>query len=77
MILREPEMKRSTILLAAAGALLVAPLVFVRTAAAMPENVCQARCIRHFNPADYPKEERWKVNKQYEECLALCRKSRI
>ena len=68
-------MKRSTILLAAAGALLVAPLAFIRTSAAMPENVCQARCNRHFNPADYPKEERWKVLKQYEQCMALCRKS--
>jgi hypothetical protein len=60
--------------LIAAGGLAVVSLLLVETAAAMPENVCEARCSK-LSPAEFPKEERWKALRQYEQCLATCRRS--
>ena len=67
-------MKRSMLVLVAAGGLSVASLVAIENAAAMPENVCEARCSK-LSPAEFPKEERWKRLPKYEQCLASCRKS--
>jgi hypothetical protein len=67
-------MNRSMLVLLAAGSLAVASLVFVENAAAMPENVCEARCDA-LSPAQFPKEERWKRLPKYEQCMATCRKS--
>jgi hypothetical protein len=67
-------MKRSGIFAVAAGGLLAASLLVVENAAAAPENVCRARCSR-YDPAEFPKEERWKALRQYEQCLAACRRS--
>ena len=67
-------MKCSIAFLLTAIGLLVAPLIVVGDAAAMPENVCQARCSK-YNPVEFPKEQRWTALKQYDQCLATCRKS--
>jgi hypothetical protein len=67
-------MTRSMLILVAAGGLSVASLPLVETAAAMPDNVCEARCSK-LSPAEFPKEERWKRLPKYEQCLADCRKS--
>jgi hypothetical protein len=70
------RMKRPLVRLAAAAALLAAPLILSTASQAMPEGVCRARCNRHFNPADYPKWERWGIQKKFDQCMALCRRSR-
>jgi hypothetical protein len=60
--------------LVAAAGLSAASLLLADNAAAMPENVCEARCSK-LSPAEFPKEERWKRLPKYEQCLASCRKS--
>jgi hypothetical protein len=67
-------MKRSGMFAIAAAALLAASMLVAERAAATPENVCRARCSR-YDPAEFPKEERWKALRQYEQCLATCRRS--
>jgi hypothetical protein len=67
-------MKRSGIFAIAAAALSAASLLVIEHAAAAPENVCRARCSR-YDPAEFPKEERWRALRQYEQCLATCRRS--
>ena len=67
-------MNRSMLVLLTAGGLAVASLGFVEHAAAMPENVCEARCDA-FSPVQFPKEERWRRLPRYEKCMASCRRS--
>lgn len=69
-------MQRPLVRLAVVVALLAAPLTLSTASQAMPEQVCGARCNRDFNPADYPKWERWGVQKKFDQCMALCRRSR-
>jgi len=69
-------MKTCLARLAVLGAVLVASFVWAAPSQAMPEQVCRARCNRHFNPADFPKWERWGIQKKFDQCMALCRTSR-
>lgn len=69
-------MKRSPVRLATVAALLAAPLTLSTASQAMPEDVCRARCNRDFNPADYPKWERWGIQKKFDQCMAFFRKKR-
>jgi len=69
-------MKRHLVRLAAVAAALTGPLVLATASQAMPDQVCRARCNRDFNPADYPKWERWGIQKKFDQCMALCRRSR-
>ena len=34
---------------------------------------CAARCNELFDPTDYPKEQRWNVQRQLDQCLRTCR----
>ena len=67
-------MRRFGMFAIAAGSLPAASLLVVGNATAAPDSVCQERCSR-FNPAEFPKDERWKALRQYEQCLATCRRS--
>jgi hypothetical protein len=69
-------MTRSLLRAVTFTAFFAAPALVTTALQAMPHEICRARCNRHFNPADFPKWERWDIQKKFDQCMTLCRKSR-
>jgi hypothetical protein len=62
-------MKGSLVWLVASGSL-VALLVLPMPSEAAS---CQARCNQSYDPADYPKDQRWAIQRKLDQCMAACR----
>jgi hypothetical protein len=64
-------MSKMVIHLGAAAAL--GTLVSVSMTGSAFAQSCTARCNELFNPADYPKDQRWNIQRQLDQCLRTCR----
>ena len=65
-------MKRSLVWLAASGSLVALLVLSMPSEAAS----CQARCNQSYDPADYPKDQRWAIQRKLDQCMAVCRSRR-
>jgi hypothetical protein len=64
-------MSKIVILLGAAAAL--GTLVSVSITRPAFAQSCASRCNDLFDPTDYPKDQRWNIQRQLDQCIRTCR----